>query len=314
MVNIFGGRGKMEGVKGERGPIGPVGKEGPAGSKGEQGERGTPGRSGVEDICRWMPSLALNEFRKSEACCLLLADPKKDLLIDKRENIVKWFSKSKSKHDAVALRASKHVRHISEKQNALIFNNSLYLVEDVILSLYEPHSYVCVCVTYQIDGESDQVIISNYDDGDPDEPFRAISASSKEIRIWGTKTRSSYIPIEHVVGKNEWTTLLVEWSNINDNRGMFILNGKENGVFTGQDVDPFMVASFTIGGRYGDSPQSLKGAIGSLEIYIGKETPKHDDGVPDALKKLIIQNQMVIAQDNYEPPVKKSKKDQSGCI
>ena len=75
-----------------------------------------------------------------------------------------------------------------------------------------------------------------------------------------------------------------------------------------------MVASFTIGGRYGDSPQSLKGAIGSLEIYIGKETPKHDDGVPDALKKLIIQNQMVIAQDNYEPPVKKSKKDQSGCI
>ena len=37
MVNIFGGRGKMEGVKVGRGPIGPVGKEGPAGSKGGQG-------------------------------------------------------------------------------------------------------------------------------------------------------------------------------------------------------------------------------------------------------------------------------------
>ena len=303
MVDIFGGAG------GSRN-----GSRGPRGLSGTKGDKGDPGTSGIDDVCRWLPDIALNELRRKETCCFTLTDPKKDLLVGQGGGYVKWLSKSKSKHDAVALRASKHVLHISDKHNALVFDNSLYWVDDVILSLYNPHSYVCVCVTYQIDGESDQVIISNYDDYNPDEPFRAISASSKEIRIWGTKTRSSYIPIEHVVGKNEWTTLLVEWSNINDNRGMFILNGKDNGVFTGQDVEPMEEGTFSIGGRYGDSPQSLKGAIGSLEIYIGKETPKHDDGVPDALKKLIIQNQMVIAQDNYEPPVKKSKKDQSGCI
>ena len=299
MVDIFGGAG------GSRN-----GSRGPRGLSGTKGDKGDPGTSGIDDVCRWLPHIALNELRRKETCCFTLTDPKKDLLVGQGGGYVKWLSKSKSKskHDAIAVRASKHVLHISDKHNALVFDNSLYQVDDVILSLYNPHSYVCVCVTYQIDGESDQVIISNYDDYNPDEPFRAISASSKEIRIWGTKTPSSYISIAHVVGKNEWTTLLVEWSNINDNRGMFILNGKDNGVFTGQDVEPMEEGTFSIGGRYGDSPQSLKGAIGSLEIYTGKETRKHDDGVPEALKQLIIQNQMVVPQADYEPPVKKSRK------
>ena len=297
MVDIFGG------AVGSRN-----GSRGPRGLSGTKGDKGDPGTSGIDDVCRWLPNIALNELRINESCCFTLAEPKKDLLVGQGGSYVKWLSKSKSKHDAIAVRASKQVLHISDKHNALIFDNSLYRVDNVVLSLYNPHSYVCVCVTYQIDGESDQVIISNYDDANPDDPFRAISASSKEIRIWGTKTRSSYISIKHVVGKNEWTTLLVEWSNINDNRCMFILNGKDNGVFTGQDVEPFEATTFTIGGRYGDSPQSLKGAISSLDFYTGKETRKDDDGVPDALKRLIIQNQMVVPQDDYEPPVKKSKK------
>ena len=303
MVDIFGG------AVGSRN-----GSRGPRGLSGAKGDKGDPGKSGIDDVCRWMPNIALNEFRRNESCCFTLTDPKKDLLVGQGGGYVKWLSKSKSKHDAIAVRASKHVLHISDKHNALIFNNSIYWVDNVILSLYNLHSYVCVCVTYQIDGESDQVIISNYDDDNPDLPIRAISASSKEIRIWGTKTPSSYISIKHAVGKNEWTTLLVEWSNINDNRGMFILNGKDNGVFTGQDVLSLEEATFTIGGRYGDSPQSLKGAISSIDFYTGKETRKDDDGVPDALKQLIIQNQMVVTQDGYEPPVKKSKKNQSETL
>jgi len=303
MVDIFGG------AVGSRN-----GSRGPRGLSGTKGDKGDPGTSGINDVCRWLPNIALNELRRKETCCFTLTDPKKDLLIDKKGGYVKWFSRNTtSKHDAIAVRASKQVLHISDNHNALVFDNSLYEVDDVVLSVYSLHSYVCVCVTYQIDGESDQVIISNYDDENPDMPFRAISASSKEIRIWGTKTPSSYISIKHVVEKNEWTTLLVEWSNINDNRGMFILNGKDNGVFTGQDLFPLEEASFMIGGRRGDSPQSLKGAISSIDFYTGTETRKDDDGVPDALKKLIIQNQMVVPQDDYEPPVKKKRENQSDC-
>ena len=199
MVDIFGG------AVGSRN-----GSRGPRGLSGAKGDKGDPGKSGIDDVCRWMPNIALNEFRRNESCCFTLTDPKKDLLVGQGGGYVKWLSKSKSKHDAIAVRASKHVLHISDKHNALIFDNSLYWVEDVILSLYNLHSYVCVCVTYQIEGESDQVIISNYDDDNPDLPFRAISASSKEIRIWGTKTPSSYISIKHAVGKMNG---LLSWWN-----------------------------------------------------------------------------------------------------
>ena len=56
--------------------------------------------------------------------------------------------------------------------------------------------------------------------------------------------------------------------------------------------------------------QGIVGDLVALEIYAGDGETKF----PEYLKKLIIHDQMVIAQDNYEPPVKKSKKDQSGCI
>ena len=104
------------------------------------------------------------------------------------------------------------------------------------------------------------------------------------------------------------TTVPVEVTCFKDAARVAII--KDNGVFTGQDVLSLEEATFTIGGRYGDSPQSLKGAISSIDFYTGKETRKDDDGVPDALKQLIIQNQMVVPQDDYEPPVKKSKKNQ----
>ena len=90
-------------------------------------------------------------------------------------------------------------------QNALVFIKSLYDVENVVLIPSDP-SYVSL--TYLVVGEEDQTIISSSDNlGDP---FREISASNKEIRIWRVKTKSSYIPIEHEAKETEWTTVFVE--------------------------------------------------------------------------------------------------------
>ena len=96
--------------------------------------------------------------------------------------------------------------HISEKHNALVFGKSLYWVKDVILFPFTL-KYVSICVTFQVDGEHDQTITSNYDDDNPDLPFREISASSKEMRIWGVKTDSTYVPIENKTKKNDWTNV-----------------------------------------------------------------------------------------------------------
>ena len=86
------------------------------------------------------------------------------------------------------------------------------------------------------------------------------------MRIWGAKTKSSYVPIEHKTKKNEWTTVFVEWT---DREGSFHGNGNEiHGVFTCKDPALFDIGGISIGGRDAASSHSLTGAISSLEIYV----------------------------------------------
>ena len=147
------------------------------------------------------------------------------------------------------------------------------MVDGVVLVPSHP-SYVYLCVTFRTDGEQDQTIISSYESANPGDPFREISASYKEIRIWGAKTKSSYVLIEHKTKKNEWTTIFVEWS---DHESSFHVNGKEiHGVFTCKDPALFDVGGISIGGRDAGSSHSLARAISSLEIYVLGKT--HGDG------------------------------------
>ena len=103
---------------------------------------------------------------------------------------------------------SKRVLHISKTRNALVFIKSLYDVKDVVLSPVK--SYISICVTFLVVGEQDQTIISNYDEDNPNLPFREISASNKEIRIWGAKTKSSYVPTGHETKETDWKTVFVD--------------------------------------------------------------------------------------------------------
>ena len=81
-------------------------------------------------------------------------------------------------------------------------------MRDVVLSPVK--SYFSICVTFSVVGEQDRTIISNYDEDNPNLPFREVSASNKEIGIWGAKTKSSYEPIEHEAKETDWTTVFVE--------------------------------------------------------------------------------------------------------
>ena len=279
-----------KGPRGEIGPAGPQGPAGPPGSRGTKGQKGDPGKSGhvgIDDMCRWMPDLVVEQFEKNETCCFKITDPSKDLHVDKGGAYIVWISRSELKKNAVAVHPSKRVLHITEKNNALVFDKSLYRVDDISLGPLAP-SYVYVCVTFQVDGENDQTIVTNYDSNNPDLPIREISASNREIRIWGAKTKTSYVSIEHKTKKNEWTTLFVQWTK---HEGSFHVNGKEIvGAFTCKKLESYLeIDSISIGGR-NDGSHSFKGAISALEIYVADKTR---GSIPDTLKTLIISRQLI---------------------
>ena len=117
----------------------------------------------------------------------------------------------------------------------------------------------------------------------------------------------SYLSIPHETKRTEWTTLLVEWSNINGNRGSYILNNKQElGAFTCQDVGFLVSGTVSIGGKF-NGTQLLTGTISALEIYVGDKT--REDCVPDKLKHLIVSSQLIETkhEKHEEPPEKKKK-------
>ena len=159
MVNIFGDRGKgSRGLQRIPGPIGPTGARGPKGRKGDTGI------SGIDDMCRWMSKLVLEQFQQDEVCCFTLADPHKDLIVGAGGVYSTWLSHSKAKLNAVAMKPSKHILHISKTHNALVFENALYKVEVTIspLPFTSNHNYTCVCITFQVEGEHDQFLFTNW--------------------------------------------------------------------------------------------------------------------------------------------------------
>ena len=82
--------------------------------------------------------------------------------------------------------------------NALIFDNSLYK-QDIIIITSFTLCYVCICATFCVEGEHDQIIVTDFGPDNPDIQFRCISATNKEVKIWGATTDSEYVPIKKKV-------------------------------------------------------------------------------------------------------------------
>ena len=134
MVNVFGDAASA--ADGDTHP----------GLRGRRGEKGDPGWSGIDEMCRWIPDLTLEQFQKNNTCCcFLLTDPAKDLKKDASGGYIAWNSRSVSKMNAVVItNPSKKMLHISKTHNALVFMKSLYAVDDAVLSPSHP-SYVSKC-------------------------------------------------------------------------------------------------------------------------------------------------------------------------
>ena len=119
---------------------------------------------------------------------------------------VTW--KSRTGHNAEGLVPSSKILNIKDK-NALIFKNNLYWIQHLCISEEYKNSYAVIIITFKVDGEHDQFLISDY--GHNAKRFRGISASKKEIRIWGVKNANHYLPIK--CNPSNWTTICCIWSN-----------------------------------------------------------------------------------------------------
>ena len=225
VVSIFGTSG------GKRGPPGSPGMTGPPGKKGDPGPKGEPGFSGVKDMCMLLPRLLLREFQQeAETCCFLLtqnSDTKRD-----KEAVVQWVTRCDNKNNAVAIQSG------TLHEGALIFDKALYKISLGVLT-WPNTGYLCLFITFKVTGEgNDQSIISDWTDDDPDDVYRGICVSKTEIRIYGAKNQKlPYINISHDTTK--WTTLLVEWSCLNDFRGTYNINdGEKTGLFISAKPEP----------------------------------------------------------------------------
>ena len=309
-LTIIGPEGAL-GPQGPRGPAGPAGKDGqtgpagPAGPKGTDGEKGDrgeigprgevgakgdPGKSGIEDTCRWLPKLVLKDFREeTETCCFLLTNPTTDIKRKDGKAIVEWISRSDYKKNAKATHPSTAMETFKDGSAALVFKETLYNVDGVCLARANK-DYVCLCATFKVAGDGDdQFIVSDWEDDTPDY-IRGISASKTEIRIYGAVNGElNYISIQHDTAK--WTSVLIEWTTMDANRGTFnINNGETTGVFVCAKNPVMLPYAVYIGGK-SDETQYFIGEISSIEWYTHSKAVAR---LPDPLKRLIMENQLKV--------------------
>ena len=312
MVNIFG-KEEVRGKKGDRGPVGPMGAVGAAGPPGERGE---PGTSGIVDLYNWLPSTVLENFQvDSEECCFIIKKDGDDIKKNKRGNIESWKSKSISavlqeykrfQRIAKVTKTShpfKTVTYSPDGRGYISLEKSMFEVKDVTLT----NTYSFACVTFKVVGDdSDQYIISNWQTEQEQFVFRGISASKNELRIHGcVNGENDYFSVKH--DATLWTTLFVEWTENDGNRGTFdINNGEKRGTFITKPSTEFLPPTVYIGGR-SDNSHYFNGHLAAVEWCSFLELAQGTH-FPTYLKKLIIESQYI--DDDAEP----SKKYRKLCM
>ena len=169
-----------------------------------------------------------------------------------------------------------------------------------------------MCVTFRLQGDPEQTILTNYDPANPTQ-FNEISATDTEIYIWGQKyAKFTHVIIRHMC--RDWTTLFAErFITEKQMYGNYIINGDEKikGTFT-FDHSSVHTSDIFAESRVNNT-QFLTGAIRRIEMYY---TRRKEKKLPYPLKQLIIQNQMVVATKTHISrrlirnirPLKKKKK------
>ena len=173
-----------------------------------------------------MPQTVLKNLQENEeAGCFFIADPKKDIKREREGSDIKqWISRSQKHLNLEAERPSKSLTDLANGHHSLVFKNSRYINEDILLLANQSGSHGFICVTFYTSGghEEEQTMLSNLQQSSGN--WYEISATNTEINIWGNENgKTKRVTIHHAV--HSWTTLFIEYLGAYpQTRGSYIIN------------------------------------------------------------------------------------------
>ena len=144
-------------------------------SKGGRGLRGFPDKeSSINDFCAWLPNTILKQIREHEEFCFLLDsnDPEKDI-VRKGQAIDQWKSRNANKSNLVAQLAYPKLVKSSEGSYTVDFHKNRYHPNAFFIDCLQRYGYLCI--TFCVQGEGEQVLITNHKHRDWFKQFHEIS-------------------------------------------------------------------------------------------------------------------------------------------
>ena len=263
----------------------------------QRGPRGFPGKSGsINDFCTFLPNTIIKQFREYDETAYIIdrENPENDFVRGRNKEILEWKNRNKSSPNLKAVHPSSELIQVGIGY-ALSFDKNLY--ELIGFPMWCVNGYGYICVTFKVDGENEQSLITNYHHNDRFKQFHEISVSHQEIIFRGYMNDKA---TQHTVQHNcrESTTLFLDYTQTGLKSNVeytYILNNdpKMQGSFTFQAPHRQMATS-TVGGRE-DGTRFLSGGIHAIEMYGNPNIPKP---IPESLKQLIVKSQM----SNTLPP------------
>ena len=97
-----------------------------------------------------------------------------------------------------AEQASKSITELPNGCHALVFHNSRYTNEDILLLANHPGSHGFICITFRASGDHEQTILSNIEKSEDN--WHEISATNTEINIY-VNENGKRVTIHHAVHK-----------------------------------------------------------------------------------------------------------------
>ena len=258
-------------------------------SKGPRGPRGFPGKEGsINDFCAYLPNTILKQMREHEETCFLLdsKDPETDL-VRKGQEIEQWKNRNVNKRNLTAEMASSKLIKTKDWSYAIDFQNNRYHLDAFFIECLPGYGYLCI--TFCVQGEGEQVLITNHKPRDVLKNFHEISVTGHEINIWGYRNnKPACETIQH--NCRNWTTLFLDYTVSTNVELTYILDNDPHlqGHFAFQDPRACQAGVY-IGGRH-DNTRFLTGAIHAIELYYTRQVQKP---IPQSMKELVIKSQQI---------------------
>ena len=243
--------------------------------------------SSIEIMANLFPKSLLRSLQiYDETSCFRISNPKTDLVIEDGK-IHFWKSQSENKMNLKLIKGSHAIEQVEEFKYAIIFRETYFINDDLFFLENFADTFGFICVTFQVFGEKEQTLISDYKIECPDECFHEIAVAKDYIKLF-CNGHIEYI--QHQC--HHWTTLYLSYRGYQEKTiwEYCIDNDPEiSGTFSSENTD-IIESGITVGSRC-DGTRQFYGKMTSFEIY------NKDDynGLlfPEPMKHLIISEQMI---------------------